>query len=214
MIGRHRRYWLLSICGVYLAAGGPPYHDGTVVQDFCLALGFGAWQPAQPYWFPPGWTAHAPDLQLRDRPGRLSAFEGWREWKEVGPAPVLAGDTVWHFKNSDGVLELRVAWLATMWRSTRDTLELLRPAALSDGFQVRGQWSADTLHGRAHAFSDLVSPESDPRANAYGIRYACDDPEGAGRAATALHRYIEEDRPDPVQRQIEIKAERARWDSL
>jgi hypothetical protein len=76
-----------------------------------------------------------------------------------------------------------------------------------------GRWQGDTLRGRAHGFSDVFTPNSDPRANAYAIRYRC-EASGADEAASrAIQALVIADRP--VDRNtFEAASENARMDSV
>jgi hypothetical protein len=101
------------------------------------------------------------------------------------------------------------------WRAPHpDSLELLRPAALSNGLEVHGAWTGDTLLGRAHVFSDAIWPSRDPRANAYLVRYRCGDVQLAAVASQRLELFLAVDRPDSAQNAREIAAEERWLDSL
>jgi hypothetical protein len=91
---------------------------------------------------------------------------------------------------------------------------LIRSAALSVGLSVNGAWRGDTLRGRAHGFSDVVSPSTDPRANAYGIRYDCGARAAADAAGRTLHDLLASDRADSLRNAREDSLERARWDRI
>jgi hypothetical protein len=93
--------------------------------------------------------------------------------------------------------EYERAWV---WSSPRpDSLVLLRPPILSEGVEVVGVWTADTLRGRAHAFSDAIDLDRrSPRANAYGVRYSCWDAQAAMRASAAVEAFRASDVPDSV----------------
>ncbi len=180
---------LFSACVVIVAAI-PPSAARTSKAMRCLALGVGTWTPS-----PPGdiWRSSRRLNMTSAIDSWLSTFAGRHGWRVIqfvpdepkaeasSPAPEY--DRAW-------------LWLAT----TPDSLLLLRPAMLSEGMEVRGAWTGDTLRGRAHAFSDAIDIVNgiarSPRANAYGVRDACKESEAAAIAAAAVERLRSADQPD------------------
>jgi hypothetical protein len=81
---------------------------------------------------------------------------------------------------------------------------------LSEGFSIDGRWDADTLHGRAHVFSDVMGWPT-PRANAYGVRFRCRDPQARAAALTAILRLQQRDEANPALGQREDSLADAAW---
>jgi hypothetical protein len=146
----------------------------------CIALGVGAWAPGQPG---PIWTTSRRIILTSDREHDIDGVggrQGWRRARLGSDKPASELERAWF-------------WVAP----TADSLVLLRPAMLSEGIEFVGRWEADTLKARAHAFSDVILPGT-PRANAYGIRYACDANQSAEIALAALASLQRLDIPNPT----------------
>jgi hypothetical protein len=156
----------------------------------CLALGVGAWTPSLPEAI---WSSSRRLSLTSVSADQLADFAGRRGWRVAqflpdepragAPSPAPAYDTPW-------------VWLAPAF----DSLLLTRPAMLSEGMEVRGTWVADTLRGRAHAFSDAIDMVNgaarSPRANAYGVRFSCKDSTAAAIAVATVERLRCTDQPD------------------
>ena len=176
----------------------------------CVALGFGHWAPARPSWLTAAWWREPPHVQLYRH--ELLTIRGVR-WDSLGVAPFFQSDSTWRKVLARGDVRMRDFFWG--WRATTpDSIEFVRIAALSYGLWVRGKWHGDTLRGRAHSFSDVVSPGTDPRANAYGVRYDCDKEDAADAAVLGLRVLLHSDHRDSQQDAREIASERAHWDSL
>ena len=157
----------------------------TAQSASCLAVGVGAWSPRNPG---PIWTGSRTITLKRGTVNDFDGIGGRKGWREV-----VLGDG-----KSSSEYERGWAWIAP----TKDSLMLVRPAMLSEGIWFVGRWRADTLTGRAHAFSDATGPGS-PRANAFGIRYQCGAAQGAADALSALAALQRSDVPDPALGAVE-----------
>ena len=162
----------------------------------CLAIGFGVWSLRGGV--EDSVLAKSRLVQLLDRgPGNTPSFYGLSGWREA-----LIGDG-----NSPSEYDHEWVWVAP----TRDSLLLLRPAMMSAGISLRGQWHHDTLRGRAEAFGDAVFiGMPGQRANGFGVAYTCRDRGGVKRARTALARLQARDVPDTAQNSLEDSVENAR----
>ncbi len=187
--------------GVAVYAGLKAPHD-------CIAIGFGTWMPHRPDWLSRSWWREPPHLRLLLD---VEASIHGDQWFSLGFAP-----------RGDSLLQLtpksrpaRLADFLWVWRApTADSLHLIRFAALSVGLSVLGRWQDDTLRGRAHGFSDVFTPNSDPRANAYAIRYRCETPGADEAASRAIQALVTADRPDVDRNAFEAASELARMDSV
>ena len=187
---RHMTAWML----VALTMAGSVTTVSAQSKRTCLALGSGQWSPPDPGPIWPGNTA----LQLTDTaaaiPDSMLGHTGWRE--------VCFADA--QVPSADPRRDYDFAWA---WLSpSPDSLLLLRPAMLSQGMNMRGTWSADTLRGRGVTFADLVRFPM-PRANMYAVRYSCDSNRGRSAAFSALVRLQQADVPDPVLNAAEDRAD-------
>jgi hypothetical protein len=199
---------ILVTSGVMARHLAPPRLIPNQVRRDCLALGFGSWLPKRPNWLTPAWWREPPHLRLLGR--SVGSLHG-KEWYGLDFAPGAESAV----REKSGGSLVRLADFLWAWRAPQpDSLELIRVAALSEGLSVTGTWRGDTLRGRAHAYSDVISPETDPRGNAYAVRYDCSAPTGATTAAHTLHMLLLSDRPDSVRNAREAMTERARWDSV
>jgi len=177
--------------------------SGTV-SPWDLATGY----QEGPTGFHRGWWREPPHLRLLPRPAASTHGE---QWYSIGFAP--RGDSV--SREPSSTRPVRMASFLWGWRApTADSVALIRFAALSVGLSIHGEWLGDTLRGRAHGYSDVVSPDSDPRSNAYGVRYNCESTTAVQDARRALADLVRSDRSDTLQNAREAAAERARWDSL
>ncbi len=155
----------------------------------CLALGSGTWTPSEPE---ARWT-RARTLVLTDS---LVIDEGGTTWRHATFADAQRRD------------EYDRAW---RWAApTADSLVILRPAILSNGMQVSGQWQGDTLKARASVFSDGARPGL-PRANGYAIRFQCADSTAAANAFATLVLLRARDVPDLALGLLEDSIYVASW---
>jgi hypothetical protein len=167
----------------------------------CVAIGYGSWLPSDPAWLPEPWFRTPPHVSLQAAPKGGTTARHLHGWMRVGSAPDLGADTVWTIRTHEGVsYELGLSDVFGGWRAPEaDSLELRRLAGLSWNVDVFGRWSGDTLRARAHVYSDVRVPEAEPRANAYGVRYACRRRAAAAAADRALRRLLDADRADTLR---------------
>ncbi len=180
---------------------------GEAPRD-CIAIGFGSWMPHRPDWLSRSWWYEPPHLRLLLD---VQAVIYGDQWFSLGFAP--SGDSLLQLTPKSP--PARLVDFLWGWRApTADSLHLIRFAALSVGLSVGGRWQGDTLRGRAHGFSDVFTPNSDPRANAYAIRYRCEAPGADAAASRAIQALVIADRPDVDRSAIEAASESARMDSV
>jgi hypothetical protein len=171
--------------------------------DSCLVIGFGQWLPREPDWLPHPWRSILPALRFGGSPSPVTG-KSVRNARLVGPAPEASADSV-------GVITTRGrrARILYGWRTlSADSLVLFDPVALNNGVQIRGAWRDGIFRGRAQAFSHIVAPEIDPRANAYAARYTCGDRAAWQQAREATAELVARDIPDPSAAAREIAEER------
>lgn len=170
----------------------------ALAQGSCLVLGVGEWSTVQTESIWKGTRA----LVLLDE--RSEAHDGshglptWHRVRWLGPG-AEGGRVSDEYEGGWG-------WAAT----DDDSLAILRPAMLSEGMFIRGSWNADTLTGRAHAFSDAVWYPMQ-RANAYAVRFDCEIPRGRADAQAAVERLRQRDRPDAAMNAHEDSLDQAEW---
>ena len=179
---------------VALSASPALLHSQVGSANTCLVVGVGVWLP--PY---------DGAMWRRSRTITLSS-------QRVRLPPLLRRALWWrvdvHQELSRGTRpQLMYADRGWLWTApSDDSLVLLRPAMLSEGAEISGAWIHDTLRGRAVAFSDVLDPHP-PRANAFAVRYRCDD----GRAAASAQRVVSKlrisDKPDSGANAREDSAE-------
>jgi hypothetical protein len=208
----------MSLRGVLLLVAFTAFGGQNVARaQTCVALGYGHWIPAAPEWLPSPWFERPPHVRLHVAPTRAARLFQTRGWKAVGAAPDLGADTLWTKPRADGgvMYPFDVGDVFGGWRAPQhDSLELRRLASLSWDVEVLGRWFGDTLRARAHTFSDARAFESEPRANAYGIRYPCQGRGSAAAADRALHDLLERDRPDTALARQEARLLEQMIDSI
>lgn len=163
---------------------------GTVSGQECLVIGPGKWTSGEPSSF---WSTPHAILLTRESESNFRGLAGRDAWSR---AEILLEKPIW---------EGQRAWLWTA--PSQDSLLVLRPAILSEGVSYIGSFVADTLLGRAFAFSDVIS-RINPRANAYGIRYDCGN---AHSAETAFAKYWEMRHGDLPDAAIGAVEDSIRW---
>ena len=172
----------------------------------CLAIGFGHWAPEPPGWAPGRGDSTVYWLVLTDHRSDWPKDERWYD---------VRADTVGQsVEQQPGSAWFSFRAVFGQYRADGDSLELLRRAALSEGFRVAGTLAARGFRGRAHAFSDLVQPPSDPRANVYGVRYRCHDAGAAALARARLLPLLHADTIAAATNAAEIQREERFWDSV
>jgi hypothetical protein len=217
-VRRHPAILAMSLRGVLFLGAFTAFGGQTVARaQACVALGYGHWIPAPPEWLPSPWFETPPHVRLHATPTRSAPYFQKRGWKAVGAAPKLGADSLWTVPSSQrGVgYQFAIGDVFAGWRAPqRDSLELRRLAALSWDVEIHGHWTGDTLRARAHTFSDARAFESEPRANAYGIRYPCQDRGRAAAADRALRDLLERDRPDSALARQEVRLLEQMFDSI
>jgi hypothetical protein len=183
-----------------------PARDST-----CLAIAFGEWLPAMPTYLPAEGFRALPDFLLRHEVHKN--LTGWTHmtWRRLGTAPLLGADSlrVTISPNSGRSFEWTGTAYLQGWRTNGDSLLLLAGPTLGDMLGVRGVWQADTLIARAHAFSDVIMPHSESRADAFGIRYHCADAPAAVGARAAVAARASAAIPDTTRARLEADFEQA-----
>ena len=180
--------WLTFV--VTLVSLGPWQPSAPVTADWCVTVGVGEWLPR-----PAGaiWSTSRELILTNKLDPYVPNFDGRHGWRVV-EFRVLHGQSKVPARSSE--YDWGWVWLTP----TPDSLLLVRPAMLSEGMEVRGAWTADTLRGRAHAYSDAIGMVNgiahSPRANAYGRRYACQNPAAAAEALATVEQLRLADRPD------------------
>ena len=210
---------LLLVAGVSWTVNAPAQgyaHADTRVIGRCLVLGFGRWLPHEPGWFPSIWARTPPPLQLA---ATRSPFDYWGlpTTRLIAPAPDLGADTVWSLPYSGGadLHDWLLSYMLYGWGAPHpDSLVLFDPAAADNGLDIRGVWRGEVLHARARSSTDVVSPEDDPRANAYAVQYPCGDVAARQRAEARLSELLQSDAPSVELNAREVVRERAWWDSV
>ena len=172
-----------AIIGLAWAHAEPPYRSDT-----CLTVGVGIWTPE----FTGAIWPRSRSMRLLDKQEPYYRPDGSlsNQWRVAELEP-LSGKKATPFHDP----EYERAWV---WTSpTPDSLVILRPAILSEGVEFVGAWTADTLRGRAYAFSDAIDLDrASPRANAYAVRYSCLDAQAALQASAAVEALRSSDVPD------------------
>ena len=171
---------LLALLGATACLWPPP--NALSADAVCLALGFGRWDKEYSYnRVPDSWLETPPHLQLlMQRPKydvpydmRLSGPDtSWRiaAWHRAPSAPAGSSNLF-----LDG------------WRSSGDSVELIRLCGLCSQLRVVGTWHAGTIRaGAARITSDGGGPV--PKATVYGVRYQCTDTSAAAAADGAIRR--------------------------
>lgn len=144
------------------------------VDRQCVVLGFGRWLPDNPGWLRASWREVTPPIALLRTPIRRSQQVS-RGWRSVSAAPTRGIDTA--AKPGDDPYAWPISSMIQGWRAIGpDSLALAHFVALGEGVTIRGRWIGDTLRARAHSSSDAIHPRTEPRANAFAIRYDCRDP--------------------------------------
>lgn len=161
-----------------------PWPDGVARRadpgSICIALGFGPWSSWGADWLPLGWDERFPHLELRQlQEGR----RGDRRLRLAPHSPRPPQPTV-----LEDVRDRRYALVFDDWSPLRgDSVRVIRWRAMSMGISVEGAWTGDTLRARAVTGSDNVGP-GEPEADAFAVRYPCDDAQAAAAADAAMER--------------------------
>jgi len=190
--------------------------SAQTVPGTCLVLGFGRWLPYEPGWFPPTWARTPPPLQLTANPSP-NDYYGLPASRLIAPSPELGADTVWRLPRGGGadLHDWHLSYMLHGWGIPhRDSLVLFDPVVADNGLEIRGVWRGDVLYARARSSTDVISPDDDPRANAYAVRYACGDAPARHRAEARLAELLRADTPSEVLNAQEVARERAWWDSV
>lgn len=163
-------------------------------QD-CVVIGPGTWTGRQPseFWSLPHAMRLAGELESAYVGKGLDGRDGWRL------AEIQVDRLRWESERG-------WSWV----KPAQDSLVILRPAMLSEGIGFRLAGPADTLLGRAYAFSDAVS-RTNPRANAYGVRYDCGNEKNKEAALAAYRLMKENDAPDAGRGAAE---DSLRWEEI
>ena len=171
----------------------------------CLALAFGAASPDSTALSLSGSFPAVYHLQLTDRPARWLSG-----WSDVDAAREGPDSTSWaHIDRTYNHPWLRADPLLFVWKRAGDSLLLA-----GQELHVRGVLRQSTFAGRVVGSSDLIIPDRDPRANAYGKIYSCRAKAEATAADVVLRELVRRDVIDSRQNDLEIEAESAILDTL
>jgi hypothetical protein len=176
----------------------------------CVVIAFGEWYPTSPYWVDHDWSTVSPPQQLYTTK-RWAYPSGQLDWRDFGIPGLVGSERTQGGQSVDPTRYRNQLW---MWRAEGDSTWFLDPAALDEGLEVRGKWIGDTLNGRVHGFTDMVSPSADPRADARAIGFPCQERVRRDNAHRSLMEWRRSNRADIPRAQAEARQEEAFWRAL